>query len=449
MKLHSRHYEPGVAFRNKFPEVIPDLEVYKGIRFFDNLISFGFTCCISLPLFYRFPQLCDDIFPAGVVQCCMKKRTGLLVVFNQLKSSLVSLGLQTYPILPPYKNIDAIKPASDEIKEALEIVCQSYHLPLAQVWILNHKHSYIPYSSPPPFKEQNSTRGLFVFKLCGYLLSDDVSLFSSVIKDYYDTCDAVPLRLGDGLVGKTLETRQPRFCRNIDKLRMNGVFASLSGSTECTCLVICLRSIHTTDDVDYAFEFLWPKTRDYLTLMESLLLTLNTCLPNFKLPSGAQLRDMLHVLDVDASTSFNLLQQNMCSLIPKALEKQPLLHGEQGPTSKKRKLGDFFETDSKCVVQTDSDLSPEENSDVFILAAYKENVVRVITRTSNTLSYARKIIEESFNLDRGTYSMEYEFEGERASMDTDQDLDCCIKLWTSSLKRRGRKGHIVVLVSTP
>ncbi|GKA21977.1 hypothetical protein Tco_0707939 [Tanacetum coccineum] len=192
----------------KFPEVIPDLEVYKGIRFFDNLISFGFTCCISLPLFYRFPQLGDDIFPAGVVQCCMKKRTGLLVVFNQLKSSLV--------------NIDAIKPARDEIKEALEIFCQSHHLPLAQVWILNHKHSYIPYTSPPHVKEENR-RGLFVFKLCGYLLADDnddeVSLFSSVIKDYYDTCDAVPLRLGDGLVGKTLETRQSHFCRNIDKLR--------------------------------------------------------------------------------------------------------------------------------------------------------------------------------------------------------------------------------------
>lgn len=94
-------------------------------------------------------------------------------------------------------------------------------------------------------------------------------------------------------------------------------------------------------------------------------------------------------------------------------------------------------------------MSPEENPDVFMLAAYKENVVRFITRTSNTLSYARKIVEERFNLDHGTYSMEYEFGGERASMDTDQDLDSCIKLWTSSLKRRGKKGHIVVLVSTP
>lgn len=154
-----------------------------------------------------------------------------------------------------------------------------------------------------------------------------MSLFSSVIKGYYDTCDALPLRLGDDLVGKTLETCQPRFCRNIDKLPVSGILTFLSGSTECRCLVICLRSIHTTDDVDYAFEFLWPKTRDYLNLMESLLLTLKTCLPNFKLPSGAQLGDELRVLDVDTSTPFNLLQENKCSLIPKALEKQPLLHG--------------------------------------------------------------------------------------------------------------------------
>lgn len=121
--------------------------------------------------------------------------------------------------------------------------------------------------------------------------------------------------------------------------------------------------------------------------------------------------------------------------------------------SRKRKFSELSGSDSVSEGQTDyeSDLcsEEEEDHDVIMFAVYEEKATRFITRTSYTLAYARKIIEERFNLDHGTCSMEYEFEEERDTLDSDQDLDRCIKLWTSSLKRRGRKGHIVVLVSTP
>ena len=88
-----------------------------------------------------------------------------------------------------------------------------------------------------------------------------------------------------------------------------------------------MRSIDT-GDINYAFEFLWPQTRNYLILLESMILTLKRCLPHFKLASGARLGDELRIIDVENSTgsggigSFVILQGNKLSQIPKALEER-------------------------------------------------------------------------------------------------------------------------------
>lgn len=214
----------------------------------------------------------------------------------------------------------------DELNKALGFVCKSHHLPLAQVWILNHKHRNT--WAPPSSTSLNDALGLLVPKLCGYRLADDdASPVSSIIKSYSDICDVLPLKWGEGLIGRAHRTHLPHFSRNISKLPVYGILTSLSRSTKCSCFVICLRSIHTGDDVDYVFEFLWHKSREYLPLLETLLLTLKMHLPNFKVASGAQLGDELCVTDVDTSTSFNLLNENVLSLSPKAMEKQALHKG--------------------------------------------------------------------------------------------------------------------------
>ncbi|GKD36159.1 hypothetical protein Tco_1251668 [Tanacetum coccineum] len=107
-----------------FQRLIMDLTVYKGVSFYNKAISCGLTTCIILPVFYLPPQA-NTRYCLGVVQCCMKKRTGLDFVFNQLKLSLANVGLGTCSVQNyPY--------------EALVLVCESKcrTLPLVHVWIL-------------------------------------------------------------------------------------------------------------------------------------------------------------------------------------------------------------------------------------------------------------------------------------------------------------------------
>lgn len=164
------------------------------------------------------------------------------------------------------QTIRGLKHATHEIEEALDIVCESHGLTLAQVWI---------------------TYEMFAIKLIGSCVDSN----NRNIKDYYDACDMFPLKMDEeGLVEKALQTYQPHFCRTINEL-----------SDKCSCFTICLRSIDT-GDVDYAFEFLWPQSRNHLILLESLILTLKRCLSSFTFSSGAKLGDELRVVNVENST---------------------------------------------------------------------------------------------------------------------------------------------------
>ncbi|PWA95770.1 NIN-like protein [Artemisia annua] len=203
--------------------------------------------------------------------------------------------IELAPVLLMYKNvvrsryncwkqmtIPYLRHVSDEIEDALDIVCESRYLTLTQVWIAyeNESHSSLV---------DTQKKRTFALKLVGYCLgSDDEDLLFS-IKDYSNTCDTFPLEMGEGLAGKTLETYEAHFCKDINELSDNGLLSSLPANNKCSCITICLRSIHSGDNVDYEFEFLWPQKRDYLILLESLLLTLNKCLPSFNFASGAYL----------------------------------------------------------------------------------------------------------------------------------------------------------------
>lgn len=157
-------------------------------------------------------------------------------------------------------------------------------------------------------KEEDTLQTKFVVRLCAYIINYSQLDFNYQIRDYYQSCGILPLKIGEGLPGKTLETSQPRFSKDLyDQSLSGGLLGSLSSLTDCSSLVISLRS-SLTGDADYAFEFLWPQTRNHVILLESLLLTLKRCLPSFHFPSGSQLGDQLRLLDVCNSQYFNILQ---------------------------------------------------------------------------------------------------------------------------------------------
>nr|GEW25184.1 hypothetical protein [Tanacetum cinerariifolium] len=170
------------------------------------------TSSLLLPVFCQ----CSCV---GVVEYSTRTAmTGshLVLSFNELQRVLASVGMNTFHVQqwPPYKAVP--------------------------VWMSAHvNENFIPFSSMDDPQ--------FAIKLIGYYVNmEDDDLLSS-IKGYYDTCDMFPLKIGEGLSGKTLET---------------------------LAVSICLRSTHTKENVDYVFEFLWPTGRDYHILVESIFLTL-------------------------------------------------------------------------------------------------------------------------------------------------------------------------------
>ncbi|GJV24865.1 hypothetical protein Tco_1377560 [Tanacetum coccineum] len=59
-------------------------------------------------------------------------------------------------------------------------------------------------TQPSAFTDGTQTKGMFAVKLVSYCVDPDDRL----CKSYYDTCDTLPLKIEDALVGKTLEHNQ-------------------------------------------------------------------------------------------------------------------------------------------------------------------------------------------------------------------------------------------------
>ncbi|XP_071694570.1 uncharacterized protein [Rutidosis leptorrhynchoides] len=180
--------------------------------------------------------------------------------------------------------------AAVEIKEAISFLTVSHGLTLCQVWM----YSYY-----------NNEKGVVKF----------VVNCAAAYKDYYDACVKIQDGAGE-LAAKTLLTRLPYFSRNINNIIKGELLHSLppaatSASESTCCLAICLRNVYTAD-ILYAFEFFFTlhdnNNKDLSVFLESLLITLEKCLPNFKLPNGAQLGPHLQVLDGDnLNVNFDLI----------------------------------------------------------------------------------------------------------------------------------------------
>ncbi|GJW12029.1 hypothetical protein Tco_1577856 [Tanacetum coccineum] len=194
---------------------------------------------------------------------CSIGRSCLLLwfYFSNIVAALERAGLSTYHVQDslPFQTIPALKLATYEIEVALKILCESHQLSLAQVWIANDSEKHAPCSSSLEVTQTKQKK--LAVKLSGYCTDslDDHPPMPH-INLYYETCNVLPLKMREvSIVGKTLETNQPHFCRNLNKLMVNGPLGFLLSLCKCSCLAICLRSAHTGDNVDYVFEFLWPR----------------------------------------------------------------------------------------------------------------------------------------------------------------------------------------------
>nr|GEW25185.1 hypothetical protein [Tanacetum cinerariifolium] len=123
---------PATVFLNQLPEVVLDLRRRR-------------SSCV------------------GVVECCMELSC-FLKIFTEVKRALKTVGMSTFNVqgCRLYKSMPALKRVTDEIEEALVIVCESHDLPAAQVWIPYENENYLPFE---PCADRTQTKGRFAVKL--------------------------------------------------------------------------------------------------------------------------------------------------------------------------------------------------------------------------------------------------------------------------------------------
>ncbi|XP_071694898.1 uncharacterized protein [Rutidosis leptorrhynchoides] len=172
----------------------------------------------------------------------------------------------------------AVNNTKVEIKEAASNLNKSHGLTLCQVWFTSHVKNNCP-----------------VKFYCYY---------SDAFKDYFHACVKIQDATG-GLALKASETYQPYLSRKFIKGELHALLPAINIESSYWCLAVCLRNIKT-GDLDYAFEFIFSSydnnknNNNPRVFLDSLFKKLETCLPSFKLSSGAPLgTQSLLVVDVN------------------------------------------------------------------------------------------------------------------------------------------------------
>ncbi|KAI3687517.1 hypothetical protein L1987_81214 [Smallanthus sonchifolius] len=173
-----------------------------------------------------------------------------------------------------------------------------------------------------------------------------------------------------------------------------------------------------TGQLDYAFEFFWPKSRNHLALMEDLLLTLREYLPSFKYVLGAQLGDELLVVDVEnsssgsgsGSTSVKIFPGNKLSTTPKKIEETRALAGMKRKSiegqSELNQANQFPLTNINNPKGEDDDVVVDEDDDLVILAVYKVDYSLLFFPSSTTFENVMERINQEFELNpAGNYQV--------------------------------------------
>ncbi|KAK1408217.1 hypothetical protein QVD17_39852 [Tagetes erecta] len=279
---------PATAFLNRMPYV----DEFVG----SPLEPCGSTISILLPICFPSQSSC-----IGVVECTINDRWPYDFSFLQIemKRGLKDSGVEVFDVqeLIPYKTISGLEPVRDEITKALQIVCGSHNLTLAQVWIAYEDENNVSGSSS---LENTGTKRMLALKLTGYHTPRPGPSFWD-LGEYYRLCDMVPLENKEEHVLKTLQDYKSRYISKVRPGRLMSLASRdmvMNASPESSAFTICLRSIDT-GDINYVFEFIWLKHSNYVIFLEAILLTLKRCLPSFKFTSGVELGDELDVIDVE------------------------------------------------------------------------------------------------------------------------------------------------------
>ncbi|XP_071707090.1 protein NLP5-like isoform X2 [Rutidosis leptorrhynchoides] len=182
----------------------------------DSNLTFEPDNCVMIPVFCpsQSSSHCIGVF------CFYSIRPYYCEDLRMMTIALEKAGLSMFHVHDriPYKIVHGLKLARDQIEDAIEIVCESLNIELAQVWITNHEdENHVPFSSSSHYTQKKQTLAL---KLTGYCYVTDMDNYNENchLKEYYHLCDMVPLNTGESRIEKTLADFESRFYKTYDDL---------------------------------------------------------------------------------------------------------------------------------------------------------------------------------------------------------------------------------------
>nr|XP_017224724.1 PREDICTED: protein NLP7-like [Daucus carota subsp. sativus] len=276
------------VFMSNRPEMSPKIEFYSVNEYShkDFALTCGIRASLCLPLFktVNFSGRPDGVME--LVSTCdqdlekVKLSTHLSYFLKKL--GMYSLGDNIYRFI----RTNTRKHAMLEMDHLLEVICQTFRLPLAQYWVI---------------KDAN-LGGLEV------MYQSSHRDFENIIPwcQFKDACLRMGSHVGEGPVGKTYLSQKSLFCRDITELTITNHplahYAQNCGSI--ACFTICLWSL-SPQYRECVLEFFLPSQEmdSYYpqTLLNSLLTTMKENLLFDMVASEGQLGEVLLVEVINSS----------------------------------------------------------------------------------------------------------------------------------------------------
>ncbi|KAK3026519.1 hypothetical protein RJ639_041816 [Escallonia herrerae] len=294
---------PKRVFCSQLPEWTSDVRHYTSYNY--SRVSDAVRCnvrgILALPVIEPSCQSCvgilelvtsteylDYSYEVGEVSRALKDmlivtiRSGLSIIFRM---NVVHVDLEM--TLSAHMSGEGCQRAIDEIFKALEVVCDTYRLPLAQTWVLSGLCNFVAYDGSL-HKTCSSFSSSCVGKVCASTNGVPFCIPDLSMWQFRKACTEHHLRRGQGVVGRVLSSCSSCFCSDITKFSEAEYplvpFVRTSGLT--SCFGIFLSSPPETNG-DYILELFLPPSitdsRDQRNLIDSLLVTINQHVPSFKI----------------------------------------------------------------------------------------------------------------------------------------------------------------------
>ncbi|KAC9657514.1 hypothetical protein E3N88_45436 [Mikania micrantha] len=200
----------------------------------------------------------------------------------------------------------------DEIFQALRMVCDNHHLPLAQTWGPCGVNSVMA-SSGNLMRSCNSFSRNCIGKVCMSTAALPFSVRDLSKWDFREACRERHLDKSQGVVGRSLSSRGLCFCGDVSQLGEDeyplAPYARMHGIT--SCLTFYLKSIEVDDE--YVVELFLPTQSENEADLRSLVRTVEQ---HFKNASRIQVGDMSSIqvigeIPLNRNLEFSTLTENL------------------------------------------------------------------------------------------------------------------------------------------